>query len=100
MRPRIASLRAIATVVSCLGMTLPVQNASAQNDIGATIRPMLERLHEHGEFTGGVLVAQAGKIIYRDAIAATPDEASKFLTSPSNIGSLAKGFTAMAVMML
>jgi CubicO group peptidase (beta-lactamase class C family) len=39
-------------------------------------------------------------VIYRDAIASTPDDARKLLTSPSNIGSVAKGFTAMAVMML
>jgi CubicO group peptidase (beta-lactamase class C family) len=47
-----------------------------------------------------VLVAQAGIVIYRDAIAPTPDDARKLLTGPSNIGSVAKGFTAMAVMML
>jgi CubicO group peptidase (beta-lactamase class C family) len=61
---------------------------------------MLIGLHENDEFTGSVLVAQAGNVIYRDAITPTPDDARKLLTSPSNIASLAKGFTAMAVMML
>src|SRR5687767_9303126 len=61
---------------------------------------MLTAQHENGEFTGSMLVARAGAVIYRDAIAATPHEARELLTSPSNIGSLAKAFTAMAVMML
>jgi CubicO group peptidase (beta-lactamase class C family) len=61
---------------------------------------MLTDLHRHFEFTGSVLVAQSGSVIYRDAIAATPHDARDLLTRPSNIGSVAKGFTAMAVMML
>ena len=61
---------------------------------------MLMELHENDEFTGSVLVAQAGTVIYRDAIAPTRDAARTLLTSPSNIASLAKAFTAMAVMML
>jgi CubicO group peptidase (beta-lactamase class C family) len=61
---------------------------------------MLMELHENDEFTGSVLVARRGAVIYRDAFAATPDDASRLLTSPANIASLAKGFTAMAVMML
>jgi CubicO group peptidase (beta-lactamase class C family) len=47
-----------------------------------------------------VLVAQAGIVIYREAIASPPNDARQLLTSPSNIASLAKVFTAMAVMML
>jgi CubicO group peptidase (beta-lactamase class C family) len=61
---------------------------------------MLVGLHENDEFTGSVLVARAGTVIYRDAIAPTPNEARKLLSTPSNIGSVAKTFTAMAVMML
>jgi len=57
-------------------------------------------LHENDEFTGSVLVAQAGSVTYRDAIAATPEDARELLASSSNIASLAKAFTAMAVMML
>jgi CubicO group peptidase (beta-lactamase class C family) len=97
---RIVSLTAIGSVMSCLAVALAMQRVIAQNDTAETIRRMLMVLHENEEFTGSVLVAQAGKIIYRDAIASTPDEARKLLTSPSNIGSLAKGFTAMAAMML
>ena len=60
---------------------------------------MLTRLHDNGEFTGTVLVARAGVPVYRDTIARTADEARE-LAAPSNIASLAKAFTAMAVMML
>ncbi len=61
---------------------------------------MLTELNKNGEFTGSVLVAQAGTVVYRDAIASTPGDVRALLTSPSNIASLAKGFTAMAIMML
>jgi CubicO group peptidase (beta-lactamase class C family) len=61
---------------------------------------MLRELQNNGEFTGTVLVARGGTVVYREAIAATPAEAGTLLTTPSNIGSLAKGFTAMAVMLL
>jgi hypothetical protein len=52
---------------------------------------MLIEQHEDGQFTGSVLVARAGIVIYRDAIAPTPDDARELLTIPSNIGSVAKG---------
>ena len=97
---RIVPLTVIGTALACLAAALPVQQPASRNDKAETIRRMLIGLHEDGQFTGSVLVAQAGIVIYRDAIASTPDDARKLLTSPSDIGSVAKGFTAMAVMML
>ena len=96
---RILSLTAIGIIISCLAVAL-AQEPTAKKGRAETIDRMLMSLHEHGEFTGSVLVAQAGTVIYRDAIAPTPDDARKLLTGASNIGSLAKGFTAIAVMML
>ena len=61
---------------------------------------MLVRLHESGEFTGAILVARDGVPVYREAIPAPAVDAGALLDEPVNIGSLAKGFTAMAVMML
>jgi len=90
----------IGTALACLTAALPMQESGTSNDKAETIRRMLIEQHEDDQFTGSVLVAQAGTVIYRDAIASTPDEARKLLTSPSDIGSVAKGFTAMAVMML
>ncbi|MET0552470.1 MAG: serine hydrolase [Vicinamibacteria bacterium] len=65
-----------------------------------TMRRMLVRLHENGEFTGTILVARDGTPVYRDAIAAPGDDARALLEEPADIASVAKGFTAMAVMML
>jgi CubicO group peptidase (beta-lactamase class C family) len=90
----------IVSAVACLAAALPGQQPQSPKDQAEAIRRMLTELHENDEFTGSALVAQAGTVIYRDAIASTPDEARSLLTSPSNIASLAKTFTAMAVMML
>jgi CubicO group peptidase (beta-lactamase class C family) len=86
--------------VSCLAAAPSAQEAERTGEQVETIRRMLMELHQNGEFTGSILVARGGAVVYRDAIAATPEEASRLLTSPANIASLAKGFTAMAVMML
>src|SRR5688572_12347105 len=90
----------IGSTLASLAAALPMQKPTSRTDQAETIRQMLIELHEDDQFTGSVLVARAGTVIYRDAIAPTLDEARKLLTSPSNIGSVAKGFTAMAVMML
>jgi CubicO group peptidase (beta-lactamase class C family) len=78
----------------------PIHPPDAQGGEPETIRRMLVRLHEGGEFTGTILVARDGVPIYRDAIAAPADAARALLDEPVDIGSVAKGFTAMAVMML
>ena len=95
------SLLTIVVLVGIAGLTVvpSAQDSSARNSDAETIRRMLTRLHDNGEFTGTVLVARAGVPVYRDAIARTADEARE-LAAPSNIASLAKAFTAMAVMML
>ncbi len=89
MRYRIVPLTMIGTALACLTAALPMQESGTSNDTAETIRRMLIEQHEDGQFTGSVLVAQAGNVIYRDAIASTPDGARKLLTSPSDIGSVA-----------
>jgi CubicO group peptidase (beta-lactamase class C family) len=95
------SLLTIVVLVGIAGvMIVPsAQDGSAQKSDAETIRRVLTRLHDNGEFTGTVLVARAGVPVYRDTIARTADEARE-LAAPSNIASLSKAFTAMAVMML
>jgi CubicO group peptidase (beta-lactamase class C family) len=88
------------SMVAYLAATLAAQEPKSRKDQTETIRRMVTELHNNGEFTGSVLVAQADTVVYREAIASTPGEARALLTSPSNIASLAKGFTAMAIMML
>ena len=99
--PMRKSLLTIVVLVGIAGLTVvpSAQDSSARNSDAETIRRMLTRLHDNGEFTGTVLVARAGVPVYRDTIARTADEARE-LAAPSNVASLAKAFTAMAVMML
>jgi CubicO group peptidase (beta-lactamase class C family) len=99
--PMRKSLLIIVVLVGVAGLTVvpAAQDGSARNSDAETIRRMLTRLHDNGEFTGTVLVARAGVPVYRETIARTADEARE-LAAPSNIASVAKAFTAMAVMML
>jgi CubicO group peptidase (beta-lactamase class C family) len=78
----------------------PVQELVPPGSEPETIRRMLVRLHDSGEFTGTILVARDGVPVYRDAIAAPAGDARTLLDDPVDIASVAKGFTAMAVMML
>jgi CubicO group peptidase (beta-lactamase class C family) len=82
-----------------IAVAQPVQGLAAQGSEPETIRRMLVRLHESGEFTGTILVARDGAPVYRDGFAAAGVDAA-VLDEPVNIGSVAKGFTAMAVMKL
>jgi len=96
MSLRVRNIGVVASVMVSLAAASAAQNISHAD----TIRQMLVRLHDNGEFTGSVLVATDGKPVYREAIGSTPDDSRSLLTRPSNIASLAKGFTAIAVMML
>jgi CubicO group peptidase (beta-lactamase class C family) len=78
----------------------PIQGSAIQGNESETVRRMLVRLHESGEFTGTILVARDGVPVYRDAIAAPTGDTRALLQEAVNIASVAKGFTAMAVMML
>ena len=90
MTCRAVSPLVIVSAVVCLAATPLPQESRARTDHTDTIRRMLMELHENGEFTGSVLVARAGSVVYRDAIASTADEARSLLMRPSNIGSVAK----------
>src|SRR5689334_8173723 len=104
MRPNVVAAAPLlilaAALTTAAEQTPPAAGAGAATPAAATIRAMLDRLHANGEFTGSILVARAGTIVYRDAIADTPAQATAELEQPVDIGSLAKGFTAMAVMRL
>lgn len=79
---------------------LPDQIVLTQSDTTKRIDSVMTALHERGQFTGAILVSVAGKPIYRNAFGDI-DAGQKYTPSTkSNIASLSKGFTAMAVMML
>lgn len=57
-------------------------------------------LHERGQFNGSIIVSVAGKSMYRNGIGVTNMNQKFTPTTQSDIASLSKGFTAMAIMML
>jgi CubicO group peptidase (beta-lactamase class C family) len=59
-------------------------------------------LSARGQFNGAVLVAQRGRIVYRNAFGKANFQTGAAFTpeTPSNIGSVTKQFTAMAIMIL
>ncbi|MBI4327954.1 MAG: serine hydrolase [Chloroflexi bacterium] len=80
---------------------LATVSLTAANTPGETIRAMLTTLNENGQFNGSILVAQNGKVIYRDAFGTADGSSRRNLPeTPSNLASVSKQFTAMAVMML
>lgn len=87
--------RILATTV------LAAVNLTAAGTPGETIRAMLTTLNENGQFNGSILVAQNGTVIYRDALGAAAGSSRRNQPeTPSNLASVSKQFTAMAVMIL
>ena len=66
------------------------------------IDKLMSTLFERGQFYGAVLVAEQGEIIYRKAFGKANFQTGADFTpeTPSNIGSVTKQFTAMAIMIL
>lgn len=91
-----ASLLAFALLTSCN----PSQRQPADAAKGFTT--LMSALHERGQFNGEVLVARQGKVIYRNAFGKANFTTGAELTpeTPSDIGSVTKQFTALAIMLL
>ena len=72
------------------------------SDQNADIDKLMRTLHERGQFNGAILVAKDGKILYRNGFGEANFQTGAPFTpeTPSNIGSVTKQFTAMAIMML
>ena len=72
------------------------------SDQAAEIGKLMETLFARGQFNGAILVAKDGKILYRNGLGKANFQAALDFTpdTPSNIGSLTKQFTAMAIMIL
>lgn len=66
------------------------------------IANLMSTLYERDQFNGAILVAKQGKIVYRNAFGKANFRTGGNFTSktPSNIGSVTKQFTAMAIMIL
>lgn len=76
-------------------------NAYSQTiDTTKRIDSLMTALYGRGQFNGAIIVSAAGKLIYRSAFGETYTNQKFTPTTQSNIASLSKGFTAMAIMML
>lgn len=77
-------------------------DARAAGDRTTEVDKLMSAMHERGQFNGAILVAQQGEIIYRKAFGKANFETGADFTpeTPSNIGSVTKQFTAMAIMTL
>jgi len=69
---------------------------------GQRISEFMNYCYENNMFNGSVLVAVNSKVIYKNALGFKNLETSEplKLTTPSNIGSVSKQFTAMGIMIL
>lgn len=86
-----------------LGFVLgAVHCAAAGAGAGAEIGTLMTTLSARGQFNGAVLVARKGRIIYRNAFGKANFQTGADFTpeTASDIGSLTKQFTAMAIMIL
>ena len=94
--------RWIASLLFTAVLTWCAQVQAAPADRGKDIDKLMSTLFERGQFNGAVLVAEQGEIIYRKAFGKANFQTGAVFTpeTPSDIGSVTKQFTAMAIMIL
>ncbi len=98
-------LKTVRRTASLLVIALLIWGGGASGvpaDRSKEIDNLMSTLYERGQFNGVILVAEQGKIIYRKAFGKANFRTGTDLTSetPSDIGSVTKQFTAMAIMIL
>jgi CubicO group peptidase (beta-lactamase class C family) len=83
-------------------LTWCVQVQAGPVDRTEELDNLMSTLFERGQFNGAVLVAEKGEIIYRKAFGKANFETGADFTpeTPSNISSVTKQFTALAIMIL
>jgi len=100
------TIRSFLTGVALLACTvvllsLTIDGCSTQTK-SSTIDSLMRALANRGQFSGSVLVAEHGNVIYENAFgfADLKNKISFTTTTPCYLASLSKQFTAMAVMIL
>jgi CubicO group peptidase (beta-lactamase class C family) len=83
-----------------VGAFLLVNAYSQPVDTAKRIDSLMTALYGRGQFNGAIIVAVAGKPIYRSAFGEINGHQKFTPATQSDIASLSKGFTAMAIMML
>jgi CubicO group peptidase (beta-lactamase class C family) len=94
--PRHGALCFLAIVIGCAGaVAQPSERAGA-------IDRLMTTLSARGQFNGAILVAEHGEILYRKGFGQADIKTGAAFTPDtiSDIGSVTKQFTAMAIMML
>jgi len=94
------SLRAATALVAVVLMWCAVVRAATNKT--TDIDKLISTLYERGQFNGAILVAEQGIIVYRNAFGKANFQTGADFTpeTASDIGSVTKQFTAMAVMIL
>ena len=82
----------------CWSQSLPLSLA----DKRVKIDSMISTWHQHGSFNGGILIAQKGKILFQRSAghASFEDKTPNTDTTPFNLASVSKPFTAIAMLQL
>jgi len=90
----------VAALSSLLMWCVPVHAVPANET--AKIEELMSTMHQRGQFNGAILVAVHGNTIYRQGFGKSNFQTGADFTpeTPSDIGSVTKQFTAMAIMML
>jgi len=93
-------LRVTTALSSLLILSAVVHGAPANKT--AEIDKLMSTIYQRGQFNGAILVAVQGDPVYRKGFGKANFSAGIDFTpdTPSNIGSVTKQFTAMAIMML
>jgi CubicO group peptidase (beta-lactamase class C family) len=104
-RPPLFWLKAVRRTGSVLFSALLIWGVGAYGlpaERTRKIGDLMSTLYEQGQFNGAILVAEKGDVIYRRAFGKANFQTGANFTPeiPSDIGSLTKQFTAMAIMIL
>ncbi|MGH9873835.1 MAG: serine hydrolase [Pyrinomonadaceae bacterium] len=83
-------------------LAFPVSLYALPSDRSGEIDRLVTTLYERGQFNGSIIVSVGGKAIYRKAFGEADFQSHrKFMPETiSNLGSVAKQFTAMTILML
>ena len=100
MRRNLPVLAFVAVLAVCHALAACAD--ALLGDRTAQIGKLMSTLNERGQFNGAVLVAKQGEIIYRKGFGKANFQTGVDFTpdTPSDIGSVTKQFTAMAIMIL
>ena len=95
-------LKALCSIILLLAVNTGIENQLKAQGRAGDIDSLLQVAHQRGFFNGNVLVAEKGKIVYRNQIGFADGSREKRL-SPDlrfGIGSISKEFDGMAIMLL